>query len=167
MYSVKPPQQQGGPGTPLLPPCICGGVKLRGNRCIGRISPQKTACRLKALPRQVIMAPCDQMRTIPPPFSVPLLCTHSTHTPMLLPVAVGPLVVARGFVSAGTQRDTQGLSAAGHGHHHNQAGLQPNQNINCKIQMWFRSGKATSDRNVCNCTVRAICLSGPWLDLSL
>lgn len=28
LYSVKPPQQQGWPGTPLLLPRICGGVKL-------------------------------------------------------------------------------------------------------------------------------------------
>ena len=28
LYSMKPPQQQGWPGTPLLLPCICGGVKL-------------------------------------------------------------------------------------------------------------------------------------------
>lgn len=28
LYSVKPPQQQGWPGTPLLLPCICRGVKL-------------------------------------------------------------------------------------------------------------------------------------------
>lgn len=28
LYSVKPPQQQGWPGTPLLLPWICGGAKL-------------------------------------------------------------------------------------------------------------------------------------------